>query len=428
MGLNGVDNGRGWLRRRARAARRPSLNRFARRHRGRRVRLAEIEQPRTPLLHDARHARAGPRLASAAPRITGVGGRADDRDHATRCSAGSSRRRADTEESLLLDYGIAPAPAAAAARDGPTRCTSRRTSSYATTCTTSSPGADDRRAIAGRRSRRAPPAPRPLATWHAHRGRSRSAREACGGAGYLGEPTGSRRSRPTPTSSPPSRATTHVLLQLVAKGPAHRLLRRVRGHGPARSWSASWPVSPSTPSSSGRAVHKLLERVRGTCCPGRRRSGTEPDLLDPDYHLAMLRFREEHMLAGVARAAQARESTGGTQPGRGLLAACRTTSSPPLAPTSSGWSTRPSGAKVRVLPRRVTGTRPDGPPLRPLAPSPSSRPTAPGSWSTAASPPSAPRPSPPRSSALCRQIRARIARLARRRASACPRRCCARRP
>jgi acyl-CoA oxidase len=47
-------------------------------------------------------------------------------------------------------------------------------------------------------------------------------------------------------------------------------------------------------------VHKLLERVRDLL-PGGDDWDSEAGLLDPDYHLAMLRFREEHLLAGVAR-------------------------------------------------------------------------------------------------------------------------------
>jgi acyl-CoA oxidase len=47
-------------------------------------------------------------------------------------------------------------------------------------------------------------------------------------------------------------------------------------------------------------VHKLLERVKDLL-PGGDDWDQEAGLLDPDYQLAMLRFREEHMLAGVAR-------------------------------------------------------------------------------------------------------------------------------
>ena len=47
-------------------------------------------------------------------------------------------------------------------------------------------------------------------------------------------------------------------------------------------------------------VHKLIERIRDVL-PGGDEWDQEAGLLDPNYQLAMLRFREEHMLAGVAR-------------------------------------------------------------------------------------------------------------------------------
>jgi acyl-CoA oxidase len=47
-------------------------------------------------------------------------------------------------------------------------------------------------------------------------------------------------------------------------------------------------------------VHKLVERVRDLL-PGGDEWDQQAGLLDPQYQLAMLRFREEHMLAGVAR-------------------------------------------------------------------------------------------------------------------------------
>lgn len=48
------------------------------------------------------------------------------------------------------------------------------------------------------------------------------------------------------------------------------------------------------------SAHKLLERVRDLL-PGGDAWDQEAGLLDSEYHLAMLRFREEHMVAGVAR-------------------------------------------------------------------------------------------------------------------------------
>jgi acyl-CoA oxidase len=57
------------------------------------------------------------------------------------------------------------------------------------------------------------------------------------------------------------------------------------------------------------AVHKLLERVRDLLPGGS--ADSEPDLRDADYHLAMLSFREEHILGSVARRLKAGIDKGG---------------------------------------------------------------------------------------------------------------------
>ena len=91
----------------------------------------------------------------------------------------------------------------------------------------------------------------------------------------------------------------HVLLQLVAKG----LLTDYAGEfeemdqfGMVR-FVAGLAVEAVVERTH---VHKLLERVKDLL-PGGDEWDQEAGLLDPDYQLAMLRFREEHMLAGVAR-------------------------------------------------------------------------------------------------------------------------------
>ena len=91
----------------------------------------------------------------------------------------------------------------------------------------------------------------------------------------------------------------HVLLQLVAKG----LLTDYAGEfedldqlGMVR-FVAGLAVETVIERTS---VHKLLERIKDVL-PGGDEWDQEAGLLDPDYQLAMLRFREEHMLAGVAR-------------------------------------------------------------------------------------------------------------------------------
>ena len=92
----------------------------------------------------------------------------------------------------------------------------------------------------------------------------------------------------------------HVLLQLVAKGlltdyagefedmDQLGMVRFVDRDG-RRDGASSGPARTSCSS----AIKDVL--------PGGDAWDEEAGLLDPNYHLAMLRFREEHMLGGVAR-------------------------------------------------------------------------------------------------------------------------------
>ena len=91
-------------------------------------------------------------------------------------------------------------------------------------------------------------------------------------------------------------------------------------------------------------VHKLLERVKDVL-PGGDEWDQEAGLLDPEYQLAMLRFREEHMLAGVARRLK-RGIDDGLNPGEvfsrvqdHVIGAARA--------TSSGWCSRRSSRRPR---------------------------------------------------------------------------------
>jgi len=136
-----------------------------------------------------------------------------------------------------------------------------------------------------------------LGTWHATR-TIQECREACGGAGYLSVNRFAALKADTDVFTT-FEGDNHVLLQLVAKGlltdyasefedmDQFGLVRFVAG-------TAVETVIEKT------NVHKLLERIKDVL-PGGDQWDQEAGLLDPDYQLAMLRFREEHMLAGVAR-------------------------------------------------------------------------------------------------------------------------------
>ena len=136
-----------------------------------------------------------------------------------------------------------------------------------------------------------------LGTWHATR-TIQECREACGGAGYLAVNRFAALKADTDVFTT-FEGDNHVLLQLVAKG----LLTDYAGEfeemdqlGMVR-FVAGMAVDTVVERTS---VHKLLERIKDVL-PGGEKWDDEAGILDTNYHLAMLRFREEHQLAGVAR-------------------------------------------------------------------------------------------------------------------------------
>jgi acyl-CoA oxidase len=147
-----------------------------------------------------------------------------------------------------------------------------------------------------------------LGTWHASRA-IQECREACGGAGYLSVNRFDALRADTDVFTTFEGDNT-VLMQLVAKG---RLtdLRDSFGAldqiGTARyvAGLALGTVVEKT------AMRQVIERLRDAV-PGRS-DDDDPDagLLDPEYHLSMLRWREDHMTSSVARRIQTGVSRGG---------------------------------------------------------------------------------------------------------------------
>ena len=139
-----------------------------------------------------------------------------------------------------------------------------------------------------------------LATWHATR-TIQECREACGGAGYLSENRFAALKADTDVFAT-FEGDNHVLLQLVAKGlltdyasdfsdlDQLGMVRFVAG------------LAVETVLERTR-VHRLLEQIRDALPGGESDPHKDDDagLLDPDYHLAMYRFREEHLIGGAAR-------------------------------------------------------------------------------------------------------------------------------
>ncbi len=156
-------------------------------------------------------------------------------------------------------------------------------------------GADDEKSRRELESRAA--GTKALGTWHATR-TIQECREACGGAGYLAVNRFAALKADTDVFTT-FEGDNHVLLQLVAKG----LLTDYAGEfeemdqlGMVR-FVAGMAVDTVVERTS---VHKLLERIKDVL-PGGEKWDDEAGVLDTDYQLAMLQFREEHQLAGVAR-------------------------------------------------------------------------------------------------------------------------------
>jgi acyl-CoA oxidase len=136
-----------------------------------------------------------------------------------------------------------------------------------------------------------------LGTWHATRV-VQECREACGGAGYLAV------NRFAALKADSDIFTTfegdnHVLLQLVAKGLLTHYASEFEDLDQLGTVRYVTNLAVETVIEKA-SVHKLLERVRDLL-PGGDDWDQEAGLLDSEYQLAMLRYREEHMLAGLAR-------------------------------------------------------------------------------------------------------------------------------
>jgi acyl-CoA oxidase len=136
-----------------------------------------------------------------------------------------------------------------------------------------------------------------LGTWHATR-TIQECREACGGAGYLSANRFDALKADTDVFTT-FEGDNHVLLQLVAKGLLTDYASEfedIDQFGMVR-FVAGLAVETVIEKTN---VHKLIERIRDVL-PGGDEWDQEAGLLDPNYHRMMFRYREEHMLAGVAR-------------------------------------------------------------------------------------------------------------------------------
>ncbi|QIK74550.1 acyl-CoA dehydrogenase [Nocardioides piscis] len=136
-----------------------------------------------------------------------------------------------------------------------------------------------------------------LGTWHAT-DTIQECREACGGAGYLSANRFAALKADTDVFTT-FEGDNHVLLQLVAKGlltDYSSEFEDMDQFGMVK-FVAGLAVGTVLERTS---AHKLFQAIKDVL-PGGDQWDQEAGLLDPAYQQAMLRFREEHMLAGVAR-------------------------------------------------------------------------------------------------------------------------------
>jgi acyl-CoA oxidase len=137
-----------------------------------------------------------------------------------------------------------------------------------------------------------------LGTWHAST-TIQECREACGGAGYLSANRFDALRADTDVFTT-FEGDNHILLQLVAKGlltDYSSSFEELDQLGMVR-FVAGLAVETVI---ERTAVHKLLERIKDVLPGSDEDWDQEAGLSDPAYQLAMFRWREEHMLSGVAR-------------------------------------------------------------------------------------------------------------------------------
>jgi acyl-CoA oxidase len=291
VGLNGVDNGRLWFDQ-ARVPRSALLNRYAD--------VSEDGGYSSPIDNpDRRFFTMLGTLVQGRVSVGGAGINASKIAVTIAVRYGLVRRQFGSpgsgHEELLLDYGmhrrrLFPLLAGTYAfHFAQERLVSQLHSVF------SDDGASDRdrRALESRAA-----GTKALGTWHATDA-IQTCREACGGAGYLSVNRFAALRADTDVFTTFEGDNT-ILLQLVAKGlltdysDAFEDLDQI---GMVR-FVAGLAVDTVVERTN---VHKLLSSLRDAVPGADRDRDAEAGLLDTEYHLELFRWREEHMLGGVAR-------------------------------------------------------------------------------------------------------------------------------
>ncbi|MDO9455736.1 acyl-CoA dehydrogenase, partial [Nocardioides sp.] len=299
MGLNGVDNGRLWFDG-VRVPREALLNRFADVTEDG-VYVSDIDNP------NKRFFTMLGTLVQGRVCVGGAGINASKVAIAIAVKYALQRRQfeatSETEEELLLDYGLHqrrlfPLLARTYALHFAQEVVAGQV--HDVFSGTLDPDADPDLARRELESRAA--GTKALGTWHATR-TIQECREACGGAGYLAVNRFAALKADTDVFTT-FEGDNHVLLQLVAKGllTAYSSEFEEMDQFGMVKFVAGLAVETVIEKTS---VHKLIERFKDVLPGGTGSSDGAWDqdagLLDPQYQLAMYRFREEHTIAGVAR-------------------------------------------------------------------------------------------------------------------------------
>lgn len=136
-----------------------------------------------------------------------------------------------------------------------------------------------------------------VGTWHATR-TIQECREACGGAGYLSASRFAALKADTDVFTT-FEGDNHVLLQLVAKGLLTDYAGDFQDADQFEMVKLVAGIALDEIVKRTRA-HQLLDRVRDLL-PSGADDEDEAGLLDTDYQLAMLRYREEQVISSAAR-------------------------------------------------------------------------------------------------------------------------------
>ncbi|MDN5743587.1 MAG: acyl-CoA dehydrogenase family protein [Nocardioidaceae bacterium] len=295
MGLNGVDNGRIWFdpEGTVRVPRENLLNRFA-----------DVDENGT---YTSDIESAGRRfftmLGTLVQGRVSVGAAAVSTAKTALTIAiryGLQRRQFETDgdggqEQLLLDYGLHQR-----------RLFGRLARTYALHCAQEVLTADlhnvfsgitdaeeDRRLLEARAA-----GTKALTTWLAT-DVIQECREACGGAGYMSKNRFAALKADTDVFAT-FEGDNHVLLQLVGKGLLTDYASDFSDLDQLGMVRFVAELAVETVLERTR-VHKLFEQIRDALPGGGEEWHTDSGLRDPDYHLAMFRFREEHQIGSVAR-------------------------------------------------------------------------------------------------------------------------------